>query len=76
MTGPLSSILSVLTHKMLQIASLQGYLLKNKTRPRACVEKVAEWCGWLFMSSRLTELTSTPNRVQQERAARAKISRE
>jgi chaperone BCS1 len=23
---------------------LQGYMLKNKTRPRECVEEVAEWC--------------------------------
>jgi chaperone BCS1 len=29
----------------LQVASLQGYLLKNKTRPRECVEEVTEWCG-------------------------------
>ena len=28
-----------------QVAGLQGYLLKNKTRPRECVEEVAEWCG-------------------------------
>jgi len=34
----------VLTHKGFQVASLQGYLLKNKTRPRECVEEVAEWC--------------------------------
>ncbi|KAF9529013.1 P-loop containing nucleoside triphosphate hydrolase protein [Crepidotus variabilis] len=27
----------------LSVASLQGYLLKNKTRPRQCVEEVAEW---------------------------------
>jgi chaperone BCS1 len=33
-----------LTHNVLQVASLQGYLLKNKTRPRECVEEVAEWC--------------------------------
>ena len=33
----------VLTHNT-QVASLQGYLLKNKTRPRECVEEVAEWC--------------------------------
>jgi chaperone BCS1 len=26
-----------------QVASLQGYLLKNKTRPRECVEEVDEW---------------------------------
>ncbi|KAI0285186.1 P-loop containing nucleoside triphosphate hydrolase protein [Russula brevipes] len=28
----------------ISVASLQGYLLKNKTRPRECVEEVAEWC--------------------------------
>ncbi|PFH50949.1 hypothetical protein AMATHDRAFT_85429 [Amanita thiersii Skay4041] len=27
----------------LSVASLQGYLLKNKTRPRECVNEVAEW---------------------------------
>ncbi|KAJ2928551.1 hypothetical protein H1R20_g8558, partial [Candolleomyces eurysporus] len=27
----------------LSVASLQGYLLKNKTRPRECVEEVSEW---------------------------------
>ncbi|KAF8957144.1 BCS1 N terminal-domain-containing protein [Flammula alnicola] len=27
----------------LSVAGLQGYLLKNKTRPRECVEEVAEW---------------------------------
>ncbi len=27
----------------LSVASLQGYLLKNKTRPRQCVDEVAEW---------------------------------
>jgi chaperone BCS1 len=37
----------------LQVASLQGYLLKNKTRPRESVEEVTEWCEavllvWLF----------------------------
>ena len=37
----------------LQVASLQGYLLKNKTQPRECVEEVAKWCEavllvWLF----------------------------
>jgi len=26
-----------------QVAGLQGYLLKNKTRPRECVEEVHEW---------------------------------
>ncbi|KIO24689.1 hypothetical protein M407DRAFT_212210 [Tulasnella calospora MUT 4182] len=27
----------------LSVASLQGYLLKNKTRPRECVKEVADW---------------------------------
>jgi mitochondrial chaperone BCS1 len=27
----------------IQVASLQGYLLKNKTRPRECVNEVGEW---------------------------------
>ncbi|CAK5267500.1 unnamed protein product [Mycena citricolor] len=27
----------------LSVAGLQGYLLKNKTRPRECVDEVAEW---------------------------------
>ncbi|KAK0215841.1 P-loop containing nucleoside triphosphate hydrolase protein [Armillaria nabsnona] len=27
----------------MSVAALQGYLLKNKTRPRECVEEVAEW---------------------------------
>lgn len=27
----------------LSVASLQGYLLKNKTRPRECVKEVHEW---------------------------------
>ena len=26
-----------------QVAALQGYLLKNKTRPRECVEEVEAW---------------------------------
>lgn len=26
-----------------QVAALQGYLLKNKTRPSECVDEVGEW---------------------------------
>lgn len=29
--------------KFFQVAGLQGYLLKNKTRPRECVDEVHEW---------------------------------
>jgi len=32
-------------HWDLQVASLQGYLLKNMRRPRECVDEVTEWCG-------------------------------
>jgi chaperone BCS1 len=46
-TGLRVRALYVLTQKVLQVASLQGYLLKNKTRPRECVEEVAEWYGAL-----------------------------
>ena len=60
----------------LQVASLQGYLLKNKTRPRECVEEVDKWCEavllWLFRR----ELTFLLNRVLQEREARARMKRE
>ena len=35
----------------LQVSSLQGYLLKNKTRPRECVEEVAEWCEAVLLGS-------------------------
>ncbi len=31
------------SHIFFQVAGLQGYLLKNKTRPRECVEEVAAW---------------------------------
>lgn len=39
---PSSSLLAPLLIRT-QVASLQGYLLKNKTRPRECVDEVAEW---------------------------------
>jgi chaperone BCS1 len=34
-------VLSPLT--AFQVAALQGYLLKNKVRPRECVDEVAQW---------------------------------
>ena len=36
---------SVPMHRVLQVASLEGYLLKYKTRPQECVEEVTAWCG-------------------------------
>ena len=32
-----------------QVASLQGYLLKYKTRPQECVEEAAEWCEAILL---------------------------
>lgn len=32
-------------HGDFQFASLQGYLLKNRRRPRECVEGATEWYG-------------------------------
>ena len=34
----------------LSVAALQGYLLKNKTRPRECVDEVAAWYVLLSLS--------------------------
>jgi len=72
----LSRLASVLIPKCLQVASLQGYLLKNKSRPRACVEEVAEWCGLVIQVVVTGVLTLIPNRVRQEREARVRIQRE
>ena len=59
-----------------QVASLQGYLLKNKTRPRECVEEVSEWCGVHLQSNSTWELKLPLHRIQQEREARARLKRE
>jgi hypothetical protein len=60
-------------HRDLQVASLQGYLLKNKRRPRECVGEVTEWCG--TVNSRIGVTGKlwpyVLNRVKQERTARA-----
>ena len=34
---------SNITEDEVSVAALQGYLLKNKARPRECVKEVAEW---------------------------------
>jgi chaperone BCS1 len=40
------SPVSVPMHRhFFQVASLEGYLLKNKRRPRECVTEVTTWCG-------------------------------
>jgi len=51
-------------------------LLKNKTRPRECVEEVPEWCG-VHLQLNLNWGAELPlHRVQQEREARARLKRE
>jgi hypothetical protein len=44
------------------VASLQGYLLKNKTRPRQCVEEVAAWLDFLHIGVSLFLLTCLQGR--------------
>lgn len=45
----------------LSVASLQGYLLRNKTRPRECVEEVAQW---------VIQERETREKLQKEKAER------
>ena len=40
--GPGSGFL-LLADELVQVAALQGYLLRNKTRPKEAVDEVAEW---------------------------------
>ncbi|EMD39364.1 hypothetical protein CERSUDRAFT_72525 [Gelatoporia subvermispora B] len=50
----------------LSVAALQGYLLKNKTRPRECVEEVAGW----IVSER--EMRAKLKKEKEEREAKEK----
>jgi mitochondrial chaperone BCS1 len=52
------------------VASLQGYLLRNKTRPRECVEEVGEW----VKSER--EMRAKLKKEKAEREAKEKEERE
>jgi len=45
----------------LSVAGLQGYLLKNKTRPRECVEEVGEW---------IVQERETREKLKKEKAER------
>ncbi|KAF8184488.1 P-loop containing nucleoside triphosphate hydrolase protein [Pholiota molesta] len=45
----------------LSVAALQGYLLKNKTRPRECVDEVAEW---------IVQERETREKMKKEKAER------
>ncbi|ETW78832.1 AAA ATPase [Heterobasidion irregulare TC 32-1] len=53
----------------MSVASLQGYLLKNKTRPRECVDEVAEW----ILQERETRIRL--KREKEEREAKEKKER-
>jgi len=55
---------------ILQVASLQGYLLRNKVRPRECVDEVAEW----VQSER--ETRAKMKKEKAEREAKEKAERE
>ncbi|KAI4520984.1 P-loop containing nucleoside triphosphate hydrolase protein [Schizophyllum commune Tattone D] len=50
----------------LSVAALQGYLLKNKTRPRECVDEVAAW----VISERETREKIKAEKAKAEREAR------
>ncbi|KAH9913084.1 uncharacterized protein BXZ73DRAFT_107061 [Epithele typhae] len=50
----------------LSVAALQGYLLRNKTRPRECVDEVAAW----VVSER--EMREKMKKEKEEREAREK----
>ncbi|KAL1714742.1 hypothetical protein EV715DRAFT_266395 [Schizophyllum commune] len=50
----------------LSVAALQGYLLKNKTRPRECVDEVAAW----VISERETREKIKAEKAKAEREAK------
>ncbi|KAG9042894.1 hypothetical protein FS837_010278, partial [Tulasnella sp. UAMH 9824] len=54
----------------LSVASLQGYLLKNKTRPRECVKEVGEWI------QKERETRAKLKKEKEEREAKEKAERE
>jgi len=54
----------------LSVASLQGYLLKNKTRPRECVKEVHEW----IIKERETRIKLQKDREEKE--AKEKVEKE
>ncbi|CAE6452205.1 unnamed protein product [Rhizoctonia solani] len=51
----------------LSVASLQGYLLKNKTRPRECVDEVADW---------IIKERDTKARLKREKEEKEKLEKE
>ncbi|KAJ1306389.1 hypothetical protein OPQ81_007394 [Rhizoctonia solani] len=51
----------------LSVASLQGYLLRNKTRPRECVEEVTDW---------INKERETKARLKREKEEKEKLEKE
>ncbi|KAG8733810.1 hypothetical protein FRC11_001972 [Ceratobasidium sp. 423] len=51
----------------MSVASLQGYLLKNKTRPRECVDEVADW---------IIKERDTKARLKREKEEKEKLEKE
>ncbi|KAF8757887.1 P-loop containing nucleoside triphosphate hydrolase protein [Rhizoctonia solani] len=51
----------------LSVASLQGYLLKNKTRPRECVDEVADW---------IIKERETKARLKREKEEKERLEKE
>ncbi|KAG8929036.1 hypothetical protein FRC02_006101 [Tulasnella sp. 418] len=54
----------------MSVASLQGYLLKNKTRPRECVKEVRDWI------TKERETKAKLKKEKEEREAKEKAERE
>ncbi|CAE6478948.1 hypothetical protein ACGC1H_003932 [Rhizoctonia solani] len=51
----------------LSVASLQGYLLRNKTRPRECVEEVSDW---------IIKERDTKARLKREKEEKERLEKE
>lgn len=65
--GPLTQV----SHQ--QVAALQGYLLKNKVRPRECVDEVGDWSVHVRNFQRVAD---THPRIIKERETREKLKKE
>ena len=74
-SGPFPSLGFPELMSLTQVASLQGYLLKNKTRPRECVDEVAEWYVCIFGPPHHGKFDGIL-RILQERETRIRLKRE
>lgn len=55
------------------MAALQGYLLKNKVRPRECVDEVGDWS---VDTEHARNVADPVRRIVQERETREKLKKE